>query len=101
MNPDEPNKPVDETLAELESEPPTVVQTVSEPEVPKQVQPDAPVPAPKKAPAGLLIGLVAVTLLLLGTAGYFIGQTVQNVTQGTSQTPVGGDTPDLEGKVQN
>ncbi len=88
MNPEDPK---DTQLSTLESET-TQADVYNEPTT-------APAVPPKKASAGLFVGLVFVGVVLFGAAGYFIWQTIENVNKGSTQQQTGGDTPNINGEA--
>lgn len=86
MNPDEQNQPQQETPQVTNVQADVYNEPASTPEVP-----------PKKASVGVFFALLVVGVLLLGTAGYFIWQTIENVNKGSTQQQTGGDQPSIDG----
>lgn len=86
MNPNEPNQPQQDTPQVEDVQADVYNEPAATPEVP-----------PKKASVGVFFALVIAGVLLLGTAGYLIWQTIDTVNKGATQQQTGGDQPSIDG----
>ena len=98
MNPDDQNKP------QAPAQDATPVQSTQPVQTAQADVYDEPSSAPevphKKTPKGVFVALVFVIVLLLGTVGYFIWQTIDTLGKGSTQQQTGGDAPNINGEQE-